>query len=197
MEWFIEKVWPIVREEVTRTQLDLVGADPSGSSACRDRGYHCLWGSKDSTERGGDESAASRSRWLESQSIISHGYVSDDNLESIIARAKVFIVPVLNSTGVHTKLFKSFHYGLPTVMTTTSTHGLEFPESTRDAPAIVVAPGNAEEFANAITTLLADESMWNDARERLLSHAHYMRQLDHAKEDILQLLQSIEHTRSR
>eukprot|EP00958_Prasinococcus_capsulatus_P028340 scaffold6638_cov374-Prasinococcus_capsulatus_cf.AAC.6 len=136
-------------------------------------------------------------KWMESQDIIPRGFVSDAELEDIIAHVKVFVVPILKSTGVHMKLLRTLQYGIPTVMTSASTHGLDFPTGNIDAPAAVVAPEEPTLFADAIVALLNNETLWQSARDQILQHAERLRELDHAASDVQDFLTQLSSMSSR
>ncbi|MCL9668600.1 glycosyltransferase [Rosenbergiella epipactidis] len=93
--WFVEKVWPLLKEKHTDVRLLLVGSNPTEKVLA-----------------------------LSSDSIIVTGFVTDQELENYYNIARVAIAPLLYGAGVKGKVVEAMKYGIPIVTTSVGTQGL-------------------------------------------------------------------------
>lgn len=95
VEWFLAKVWPLIRRQIPAAALDIAGGDPSPELQGR-----C---GKDGVQV--------------------HGFVAD--LSPLWRRAAVSVVPLLVGAGTRLKIPESLAYEVPVVSTTVGAFGLE------------------------------------------------------------------------
>ncbi len=98
-------------------------------------------------------------------SVTSHGYVKD--VSEFYNKAKVFIAPVLSGAGIKIKNLEAIIYGVPVVTTPLGVDGLN---SVSENGGVTVA-NTAEEFAQELSSLIADEERCRSQREVALSWA--------------------------
>jgi len=94
--WFVEHVWPSVRNAAPQARLSLVGSNPSEEI-----------------------------RKLANDQIEVTGYVSDERLASFYASARVAVVPLRYGAGVKSKVVEALHHGVPLVTTHVGAQGLK------------------------------------------------------------------------
>lgn len=93
--WFVEHVWPLVKEQHPFVRLLLVGSNPT------------------------DEISK-----LASQDIIVTGFVSDLELENYYNNSRVVVAPLLFGAGVKGKVVEAMRFGIPIVTTSIGVQGL-------------------------------------------------------------------------
>jgi O-antigen biosynthesis protein len=94
---------------------------------------------------------------LAAQGVEVTGYVTDEQLVSFYASARVAVVPLRMGAGMKGKVIEALHYGIPLVTTPVGAQGLEglgavAPVSTDDAV-----------LARSILDLLTDDVLWEKA----------------------------------
>ena len=94
LEWFVERVLPLILEKQPAARLAMVGSDPPPA--------HALGGA--------------------SHAIDMLGFVED--VREPLARYSVFVCPILSGSGVRVKLLEAFAAGIPVVSTTVGAEGL-------------------------------------------------------------------------
>lgn len=97
MLWFIQQVWPRVRERAPQAKLTIAGKNPPKALTRLDG---------------------------EAQGIQVLGYVPDP--QPLLQRAAVFIVPLLSGGGMRVKIVDGWRWGLPIVSTRLGAEGLRF-----------------------------------------------------------------------
>ncbi len=136
LDWFCERVWPLVRDALPSAELDVVGSGlPRGE--------------------GGEQIVPDR--WKK-PGITVHGFVAD--LEPLYLRSSAFVAPILGGSGVRIKLLEGFRAGLPLVTTPAGALGLPI-ASGREA-LVAGAPGD---FARDLVRLLCDVELQRSLRE--------------------------------
>jgi polysaccharide biosynthesis protein PslH len=99
MEWFVENIWPLVRERVPAAQLHVVGRDPPARLLARHQ--HA--------------------------GVYIHGFVTD--VQPLWRRARLSVVPLLAGSGTRLKILESLGNGVPCVSTTVGAFGLDLGET--------------------------------------------------------------------
>lgn len=93
-------------------------------------------------------------RALASERISVPGYVTDEELAALYARARVAVVPLRFGAGVKRKVVEALHHGLPLVTTPVGAQGLEGLER------VVPVTADATAFAAEACRLLEDDGAW-------------------------------------
>jgi glycosyltransferase involved in cell wall biosynthesis len=91
---------------------------------------------------------------LASKDVFITGFVED--LESLLDQMRVSVAPLRYGAGIKGKIGTAMAVGLPVVATSLAAEGM----SLSDGENILVADG-AEAFADAVTKLYQDETLWN------------------------------------
>jgi GT2 family glycosyltransferase/ubiquinone/menaquinone biosynthesis C-methylase UbiE len=94
------------------------------------------------------------------------GFVSDEELETIYAEARVALCPLRFGAGVKLKVVEAMHRGVPVVTTTVGAQGLP------DLSALCDVADEAKSLAAATLRLLSDDRLW---LERVSAQANYVR----------------------
>ncbi|MCQ5131141.1 glycosyltransferase [Butyricicoccus faecihominis] len=138
--WFCTEVLPKIQEELLDVRFHIVGSNPPEEI-----------------------------RTLESESIILHGYVSDDELERLYAECRVCVIPLRYGAGVKGKTIEAMYHGIPIVTTSTGIEGL---------PGIdkcILATNSAEAFACKVVKLYRDGAVKESSACYEYVRAHYSR----------------------
>jgi glycosyltransferase involved in cell wall biosynthesis len=136
LDWFAEKVWPLVREKNPNVTLRIGGSglakDASGAPIVPEKwkqpGIECI------------------------------GFVED--LSAFYKDAAAFLAPILGGSGVRIKVLEAFRAGMPLVTTVEGALGLPI-ENGREA----MVATNAEEFASAVVRVCESEERQRRLRE--------------------------------
>ena len=108
MKWFLQSVWPLVRDRVPTARLQIVG-------------------------RGGEELPVPKAL---ADSVCVHGFV--DSLSAMYRASRVAICPLHSGGGTRIKIIEAAAYQVPTVATTIGAEGLAFEDGKsillRDSP---------------------------------------------------------------
>jgi GT2 family glycosyltransferase/SAM-dependent methyltransferase/glycosyltransferase involved in cell wall biosynthesis len=94
------------------------------------------------------------------------GFVSDEELETIYAEARVALCPLRFGAGVKLKVVEAMHRDVPVVTTTVGAQGLP------DLSALCDVADEAKSLAVATLRLLSDDRLW---LERVSAQANYVR----------------------
>lgn len=121
VDWFVRQVLPLVLRRAPRARLVLVGSDPPAAHTYADFAAN-----------------------LEMV-----GYV--DDVRDPLARASLFVCPILSGSGVRVKLLEAFAAGIPVVSTTIGAEGL----ARKDGEFCALAD-SPEGFAARVAELLQD-----------------------------------------
>jgi glycosyltransferase involved in cell wall biosynthesis len=125
--WFAAEVFPLIRRELPTTRFHLVGSRPPASIT------------RLATEGSG---------------IVVTGYVRD--LEPILRRSAVMVVPLHSGSGMRVKILEAFARGIPVVSTTVGCEGI----GARAGEHLLVAD-RPRDFAAAVIRIIGDP---NEAR---------------------------------
>lgn len=136
LDWFAREVWPLVRNEIPKATLRVVGSglpngpggEPKVPEAWRVPGFDVV------------------------------GFV--DDLETVYRDAAVFISPILSGSGIRIKVLEAMRSGIPLVTTVEGALGLPI-EHERHA---LVTQGPAA-FAAAVVRVLRNETLQQELRE--------------------------------
>jgi glycosyltransferase involved in cell wall biosynthesis len=93
-----------------------------------------------------------------------------DNIETLYAKAKTVVVPLLGGTGIKIKTLEALSYSVPIVTTLFGVDGL--PDKYENGCLVSDKP---EEFAAYIKRLLEDNNFYNAVKEK--QNAYYMKYL--------------------
>jgi glycosyltransferase involved in cell wall biosynthesis len=96
------------------------------------------------------------------------GFVKDLGL--LLTSSKVFVSPVVGSTGITTKNVLAMASGLPVVTTTFGTRSLGIPVD-MDFPVILCAD-EPEAFADAVVCVSTDPVLWTRISRSAYEHAY-------------------------
>jgi len=177
IQWFLMQCWPLMRRILPTLELHLVGADPALGGGCTARGVHCGWTDGTVYLRRENE-----------HGIFIHGKLDDDKLATLYNLTRLFIAPIINSTGVNTKSFKAMAAGLPVVMTPKASVGLGFDQ--HDPAALIVS--DPIDFVSSVIRVHEDEALWMKLSQRSIAHARKLIKEDIQKQDTHNLLFRLE-----
>ncbi len=96
VDFFIEKIWPVIKYEVPEATIDFVGGGPTQKL---------------------------RNKALEDENVKVLGFVSD--IRPIVQRASVFIAPIRIGSGTKIKVLNAMAQAKPVVATTTAAEGID------------------------------------------------------------------------
>lgn len=88
-----------------------------------------------------------------------------DKLVEVLSQARVFIEPIVSSTGINTKAFTGFEHDLPVLMTTPAASGLHL----ENFPVPNTVPPDESAFVGAVLQLYASRAHVFDCRTH---HCH-------------------------
>jgi len=138
--WFLRTVLPLIRRETPGATVEIVGRDPLPSL---------------------------RSLTDQVEGVTLWGYVPD--LRPHLARANVYVAPLLLGTGAKNRVLEAMAMGRPVVATPLAVQGLRVQPGRH-----VIVATTAGEFAAAVIRLLKEEGVANQmgsaAREAVLAH---------------------------
>lgn len=140
-----------------RTQLYIVGQGPESGSQCLERKVHCSWLSDLPAYKQINDKIYLASEY----GIYIRGRVA--NLDNVLCKARVLLSPINVGTGVNTKSFLSFTYGLPLLATSKGLAGI-----TADLDLELPHEENAADFAAAANKLHNNKNEWIAARSLIL-----------------------------
>jgi len=123
--WFLKNVFPLVLEQLPEVKFHIIGSKMP------------------------DEIKA-----FESDNVVIHGFVSDEELNAMYHKVKVNILPLLHGAGVKGKLVESLYYGTPVVSTSIGLEGIN--------ASLYGLNGvdTAVEFSETLSLLLKVEGAW-------------------------------------
>ena len=123
--WFLEQVFPMVVKQLPEVKFHIIGSKMP------------------------DEV-----RQFNSKNVVIHGFVTDEELNTLYSNVRVNILPLLHGAGVKGKLVESLYLGTPVVSTSI---GLEGVGSTKLLP----ASDQADSFSKRLIELLSDPVCWS------------------------------------
>jgi len=158
INWFLNYVWPLLRQRLPKLQLHLIGELPSWGRACGERKVRCSW--TEESPYAGLSSAAS--------GIVQHGRVAD--LSSLLSEMRVFISPIPESTGVNTKGFLAFEFGLPLVATPKGSTGMMITAAVNASQAGMLIVSGATHFVDAVAQAYSNQTLWTMLSSNARTH---------------------------
>lgn len=136
LDWFCQKVWPLVRKRLPDATFEIAGVglkpDASGKPAVPE-----AW---------------------KGPGIQTVGFLED--LEPLYARSLGMLAPIVGGSGVRLKLLEGFRAGMPVVTTPDGAFGLPL----EDGKEALIA-SDPEGFADRVERLTKDESLRESVRE--------------------------------
>ena len=141
--WFVREVWPSVRSAHPAARLSLVGSQPIPQVLA-----------------------------LAGPDVEVTGFVSDPELATMYATARVAVVPLRFGAGVKGKTVEALRWGLPAVTTPVGAQGL------LDVDEVLSIASRPEEFSAAVAALLRDDEHWRTRSARAVDYArrHFSKQ---------------------
>jgi GT2 family glycosyltransferase len=118
--WFMENVWMRVKAACPAAELHIVGSDPPAEMM----DYH------------------------QKNGVTVHGYVTDEALGLLYAKAHMSIIPLLSGAGLKGKLLEAMFHGVPVVGTTVAFEGCP------DIQKMAKPVDSPDEFARDVIELL-------------------------------------------
>lgn len=152
ISWFLRKCWKSLRHRIPGITLSIVGSPPKGFAACRKRMAHCTWST--GTQYEGQEAT---------HGIKILGYRAESELRRLLLEARLFIEPIVTSTGINTKAFHAFGASLPIVMTKAASAG--FVDGV-EGGYLTVGDTEPQWFVQTIHALHSNETLWTSAQIR-------------------------------
>jgi O-antigen biosynthesis protein len=149
--WFVDNVLPIIRLRESSIRLWLVGSNPTPKIL----------------------NLAARSY------ITVTGFVSDEQLATHYAMARVAIAPLRFGAGMKGKVIEAMRFGVPIVATPFGVQGM------RELEAKLPVHSNPKFFAEAVLTLLSDDASWRRQRNIQSEYARKHFSLDALKTFLL------------
>jgi glycosyltransferase involved in cell wall biosynthesis len=129
--WFIKNIFPIIKNKLPDIKLNVIGSNPT------------------------DEI-----KKLASDSILVHGFVSDEKLKEFYSTSKLVIVPLRFGAGVKGKLLEAMYHGVPVVSTAIGLEGIRNIEN-------ILKPNDAEQdFADRVISLYQNDSELKELSEK-------------------------------
>lgn len=118
------------------------------------------------------------------------GWVSDAELAKWYQESRVAVVPLRFGAGVKGKVVQALQQGLPLVVTSVGAQGIP------GLSDIVPVRGEAGEIADALVTLLRDDSSWitQSQRQRAFAETHFSRTA--MRESVIKALGATDRDRS-
>ncbi len=120
--WFVNEIWPTIKKNIEGIKFHVIGSNPT------------------------DEVLA-----LDSEDVLIHGFVSDEELEEYYRTTRLSVVPLRFGAGVKGKVVEAMHIGTPVVTTSIGAEGLAGAEEG------IAVYDDADEMASRIIELYADE----------------------------------------
>lgn len=136
LDWFAEKVWPLVRAKDPKITLRIGGSG---------------------LQKGPDGKPVIPAAWKR-EGIECIGFVED--LNAFYTDASAFLAPILGGSGVRIKVLEAFRGGMPLVTTTEGALGLPV---VHEKHAMVAR--DAQGFADAVVAVCASETLQRTLRE--------------------------------
>jgi len=124
--WFVTDILPLIKVQYPEVELYLIGSNPTEQVI-----------------------------QLKSNSIYVTGYVTDEDLASHYASARVAVVPLRFGAGVKNKVVEAMAYGVPLITTEVGIQGLA------GADEIIPVTSDEHQFADAVCSVLASEELWS------------------------------------
>ena len=105
---------------------------------------------------------------LKSDHVVVEGYIED--VATVYDSCRVFIAPLLTGAGIKGKVIDALAHGTPSVLTPIASEGTQL----RDGLEVLIAE-TAQEWADAVTKLYTDQSLWEkmSAAAREFARLHY------------------------
>ena len=144
IQWFLQQVWPKLREQLPGVRLRLVGFEPdvrpkkSQKMACDAARAELRCGWAWGTEYAGME---------EEHGIDALGFTEEAEMLRDLLSWDAMVVPILRSTGVNTKLLPALQWGVPIVLTSVAASPLQIDDS------VALLADDADAFASALVRI--------------------------------------------
>lgn len=142
IEWFVQEIFPRIKKSIPDIKLHVVGSHmPEGL----------------------------RKELKKSEGVIVHGFLSDDDLRSLLISCRVFVAPLRYGAGVKGKIGQAVEFGIPVVSTEVGVEGMHL---SNEVSALTAK--NPEDFAQKVTELYQNPALWlslrTNARKQIEKH---------------------------
>ena len=107
----------------------------------------------------------------------------------VLSRARVFVEPIVSSTGINTKAFTGFEHGLPVIMTHAAASGLHLDDQRR-VPNVV--PPDPVALVEAVIRIHTDKLAWSQALTEQNSYIDELNAAQRGRRDAEALVTRIE-----
>jgi hypothetical protein len=187
IQWFLEHCWEDLQRQLPGVRLRLIGRPPGERTlkgqqvACvKNEDPHCGWAwgtpySGAEAENGIDEL----------------GYLSADEMLDEVLSWRLFIVPVLRTTGINTKILVALELGVPLVITPVAASPFDFPEN----ETIVAFADQALDFVQETVSVYTVSWLWTKLSRASRAHWENLATHDPARNDVRVVLADIcQHT---
>lgn len=138
MAWFLEEIFELIKEKQQDIKLIVIGAD---------------W------EYLNDKYPNHR------DSLVIRGLLNQEDMTAALLTSKVFVSPIVASTGLNTKNLLALSRGLPMVTTPDGSHGLMYsPKTSIETFPPFYITHTKEEFADKVLELYNNNDLWQEVR---------------------------------
>jgi hypothetical protein len=134
LDWFFSQVFPQLNSDMQAVTYHLVGAAPADNYA---------------------------SLRASGASIVAHGMVDEQTMNSIVAGARVMMAPIPASTGVNTKVYVGLSAGTPVVATSVAAAGLRWAAMADAHEQAILTADTPADFAAALTSAYTNVPVWS------------------------------------
>jgi polysaccharide biosynthesis protein PslH len=136
LDWFCQKVWPLVRKRVPDATFEIAGVGLKRDALCR-LPVPDPW----------------KGPGIETVGFLKH-------LEPLYARSLGMLAPIIGGSGIRLKLLEGFRAGMPVVTTSDGALGLPLEDGKE-----VLISSEAEGFAERVERLVKDDALRERLRE--------------------------------
>lgn len=127
IRWFVEEIFPTIKASLPKVNLHVVGANMPEDIR----------------------------KAVTGKNVIVDGFVSDEELATLLTKSRVFVAPLRYGAGVKGKIGQSIEYGLPVVTTSIGAEGMYLTNNESCLEA-----NEAKEFAERVINLYDNKALW-------------------------------------
>ena len=121
--WFVKEIFPKIKKRIPDIKIYLVGSKPTNEILS-----------------------------LQSDDVIVTGFVTDEELENIYAKAKLVVCPLRYGAGVKGKIIEAVYHKVPVITTSIGIEGIN------NESAIIDVCDNPDDFAQCVITRYNDNN---------------------------------------
>jgi len=183
VQWFLKYCWPEIRRRIADIKFTIVGKPPGGFSACRKRGAHCTW------QEGSSYTVVDTAK----SGLVIAGFLKSEELNELLQRARIFVEPIVSSTGINTKAFTGFEHDIPVLMTEPAASGLHID----GAPVPNTVPPDPGAFTRAVVRMHENEAIWVEALRAQRTYVTALNAADLGRRDAVALVRKVQQLREQ